>query len=68
MKYDIQIDIEPKPVTVPVNIRVDEKVFRDFKFVVKQHDRPMTHVLTKMMAEFVIEHREKGKPKQRALL
>jgi predicted HicB family RNase H-like nuclease len=67
MKYNIEIDIEPKHPVIPLNLRFDEKTVREFKYVAKQNGVSMTHVITQMLREFVNDYREKGKPKQRSM-
>ncbi len=67
MKYDFQIELEPKAPLARLDFRLDEKTVREFKYFAKQNGFSMTYVLTKMLREFVIEHRDKGKPKQRTM-
>lgn len=67
MKYDLEIEIEPRSPVIPLNLKIDEKTVREFKYVAKQNRVSMTHVLTKMLQEFVNEYRTKGEMKQRAM-
>jgi hypothetical protein len=68
MKYELEIDIQPKALLVPVNMRVDEKTMRDFKHVAKLHGQSMTHIMTKLLREFVHEYQNKGMPKQKSFI
>jgi hypothetical protein len=68
MKYHIEIDIQPRSPVIPLNLKIDEKTVREFKFVAKQIGVSMTHVLTKFLKEFVDENRSKNESRQRSLL
>ena len=68
MKYDIQIEIEPKKPVTSLHLRLDEELVREFKFVVrKKHGSSMTEVATDMIVNFLNDYRTKGQPKQREM-
>ena len=64
MKYDLEITLEPKPPVLPLYVKLDEKVVREFKHLSKVHGVSMTLVLTKMLKEFISEYHGKGLPRQ----
>jgi len=59
MKYDLEIHVDVKNPVIPLNLKIDEKVVREFKYVAKLHRVSMTHVITKMLKEFVNEYKAK---------
>lgn len=68
MKYQVEVDIEPKALLIPVNMRVDEKTMREFKHVAKLHGQSMTYIMTQLLREFVHEYQTKGMPKQKSFI
>lgn len=67
MKYDLQVEIQSKEAAQYVSFRCPEPIAREFKYIVKQTGRSMTHVLTEIIKEFTDEAKSKGKPKQQSL-
>ncbi len=67
MKYNLEFHIQPKDPVIPLNLKIDEKTVREFKFVAKKIGVSMTHVLTKMLKEFIDENRIKTEMKQSSM-
>jgi hypothetical protein len=64
MKYNVEIDLPVKPAIVQCNLKLDERIVREFRYITKENGISMTYALQEFMKGFILEHRNKGKLKQ----